>query len=270
MNCKSCRVEIEESDIAKPRSVEACAHLESCEACASFRAEQLTLARMIGGLKVVAAPADFDFRLRARLAALKSDRHGQVMPNRFSPGAWSLAIVAAFVVIIMIGLIVRQSNVLPVLDKGRANTVKTDENKVNIPSAPTQTSNSTENLASSNPLARVIVSKPYGSRETMSAASSKIRVDVGKDSEEITSVDLGSTATANTVLPPGIPDPIFLSGSAVAIPVRAATHPTTIEINSEGNEAQSISVRAVTFGGQELFEGRKVRGPFVSTVQGVW
>ena len=99
MNCKTCRDEIEELEGAEPLSPSASAHLDSCPNCLAFRKERLALRQMIGSLEVVDAPADFDFRLRARLATLKGREPGPIAWSRFAPGGWALALAASFVIL---------------------------------------------------------------------------------------------------------------------------------------------------------------------------
>lgn len=49
-------------------STTAVEHLRECSACREFHEKQTKLRQIVGSLGTVAAPADFDFRLRARLA----------------------------------------------------------------------------------------------------------------------------------------------------------------------------------------------------------
>src|SRR5215510_2423926 len=49
-------------------SAAAAEHLRECAACREFQEQQTKLRQIVGSLGTVSAPADFDFRLRARLA----------------------------------------------------------------------------------------------------------------------------------------------------------------------------------------------------------
>src|SRR2546423_7495313 len=62
-----CR-ELDELMLSEACSSSALEHLQGCADCRDFHQKQMKLRRMVGGLGTVAAPADFDFRLRARLA----------------------------------------------------------------------------------------------------------------------------------------------------------------------------------------------------------
>src|SRR5215211_4580032 len=79
MNCNSCRIEIEELETGEGLSEKAGAHLAACPSCRTFHEERLSLRRLVGSLEPVSAPPDFEFRLRARLAA-----NGNGQASRFS------------------------------------------------------------------------------------------------------------------------------------------------------------------------------------------
>ena len=71
MNGKECRAtrrEIDESELNQRLSNQALSHLAECASCRDFRAERASLRELVGSLEPVAAPGDFDMRLRARIA----------------------------------------------------------------------------------------------------------------------------------------------------------------------------------------------------------
>ena len=71
MNAKDCRTvrrEIDTSESGQRLSEPVEMHVATCAACAKFRTERAELRELVGSLKPVAAPADFDMRLRARIA----------------------------------------------------------------------------------------------------------------------------------------------------------------------------------------------------------
>lgn len=107
MNCKKCRREIDESAKDQRISDEALAHVASCTPCRTFRAERIALREMVGSLGVVSAPADFDFRLRARLAAEKSVRPS-LAQRIFAPTSHAVAIAAAFVILVAAAVALKQ------------------------------------------------------------------------------------------------------------------------------------------------------------------
>ena len=67
-NCELIRRELDELMLDETCSQAALQHLQECGACREFHEKQTKLRQIVGSLGTVAAPADFDFRLRARLA----------------------------------------------------------------------------------------------------------------------------------------------------------------------------------------------------------
>ena len=67
-NCRVVRQELDELMLGEACSTSAAEHLRECAECRDFNQQQTRLRQIVGGLGTVAAPADFDFRLRARLA----------------------------------------------------------------------------------------------------------------------------------------------------------------------------------------------------------
>ncbi len=77
MNGKECRAtrrEIDEGELNRTLSRQAHAHVAGCASCREFRAERTSLRELVGSLEPVAAPGDFDLRLRARLASERQNR----------------------------------------------------------------------------------------------------------------------------------------------------------------------------------------------------
>ena len=82
MNCGNIRREIEEVGPDHLLSSSANDHIENCLECRTFSGDRLKLREMLSSLGAVAAPDDFDFRLRARLANEKrGGAHPFVMRN---------------------------------------------------------------------------------------------------------------------------------------------------------------------------------------------
>ena len=95
INCNTIRRELDELDLNENCSAPASLHLRECAECLEFYQSRTKLRRLVGSLEMVGAPADFDFRLRARLANQKA---------RAGYGAfagWSLGVRAS----VMAGLI---------------------------------------------------------------------------------------------------------------------------------------------------------------------
>jgi hypothetical protein len=72
MNCQT----FQQNPESEPLNTAAQAHAAACAACASWRETQAAVSRLVGELPRANAPADFDFRLRARLARAQTPRVG--------------------------------------------------------------------------------------------------------------------------------------------------------------------------------------------------
>jgi hypothetical protein len=68
LECRVTRQQIDELELGERPSERVTAHLSLCAGCRDFRAERNELRQLVGSLEPVVAPADFEMRLRARLA----------------------------------------------------------------------------------------------------------------------------------------------------------------------------------------------------------
>lgn len=101
IDCNNVRRAIDEAANGEILAAPARDHLRNCGACANFADEQRQLKEMVASLGTVAAPADFDFKLRARLAASRSSRKGV-----FSDNGFRMRAVAFATLILLFGFVV--------------------------------------------------------------------------------------------------------------------------------------------------------------------
>src|SRR5215204_4003685 len=95
--CKAYRREIDEA-AGGGVSAGARAHATSCRVCGDELRVRESLRVLVGGLGKVEAPADFEFRLRARMAASKADgARGRFGGARWLYGFAPVAVAACFV-----------------------------------------------------------------------------------------------------------------------------------------------------------------------------
>ncbi|MGI8836373.1 MAG: hypothetical protein ACR2H4_07010 [Pyrinomonadaceae bacterium] len=100
-DCRNVRREIEDMATGELLSAPARAHLSDCSMCATFGNEHDKLKEMVASLGTIEAPADFDFRLRARLATSRASRR-----NLWSGGGFGIRSVAFASLILLLGFIV--------------------------------------------------------------------------------------------------------------------------------------------------------------------
>jgi hypothetical protein len=100
--CREVRQEIDESALRQSMSANTEAHVAACGACQTFRDERVRLRELVGGLKPVTAPADFEMKLRARIAR---ERDVPKQPFIFRLVMSTPAIVMAAVLVIAVGAV---------------------------------------------------------------------------------------------------------------------------------------------------------------------
>lgn len=107
--CRAMRREIDQSELRQTLSTEAEAHLAECAACAAFRDERFRLRELVGALEPVVAPADFDVRLRARIAR-ERDTHQQPFIFRLVMSTPAIALAAVLVMVVGTIVFLNQRN----------------------------------------------------------------------------------------------------------------------------------------------------------------
>lgn len=109
MSCKKFRTEIEEAGRGVPLGASAATHVAACDSCRAFDAERVRLRALVSDLSRVEAPADFEFRLRARIARAGGDERTRATRRAFVPGAaW---LTAAGCLVLALGIFVHFRNV---------------------------------------------------------------------------------------------------------------------------------------------------------------
>src|SRR5712691_235769 len=103
MECRATRQEIDED--GGQLSGQALRHVASCAQCLAFQNERARLRELLTSLEPVTAPADFDFRLRARIAAQTDNVGSRSFFSGFALSTPAMA-VAALVIVALGGSIV--------------------------------------------------------------------------------------------------------------------------------------------------------------------
>jgi hypothetical protein len=100
-NCELIRRELDELMLAEECSTAATEHLRECVECREFHEQQTKLRQIVGSLGTVEAPADFYFRLRARLVG-----EGNGVSSIYFPFARRGLAVAAMLLVFATGAVV--------------------------------------------------------------------------------------------------------------------------------------------------------------------
>ena len=226
--CETVRRELEELMLSEDCSMSATQHLRECGDCREFHQKQTKLRQIVGSLGVVEAPADFDFRLRARLAN-ESSGAGFHLRNM----QWSFAtkgFAAATMILLFIGgvvylrTLVHQPETLELAQRQTPEPPQSDprpvERNVVVPDHATV-------VASDSGLRR----SKGGERPVTSKRASLVAIDLGSER------------------PPVISDsqrhsPIF--------PIDASLQSLRFSFDDGRGNARTISVPTITFGSQRV------------------
>jgi hypothetical protein len=279
MNCQSCRIEIEELEIAESLSKAASAHLNTCSACGAFYHERLSLRRLVGSLEPVTAPSDFEFRLRARIAASESGGNHRFSFRSFISSAPAISLAASFA--LLIAAFVVYNHFKP------GSTVNNQTNEI-VRQEPTQRTEAPSSHAPSGNIASQAtanVSKPDADNSRspviLSTVSSNPRqrvAVVGKNavrrqpkqleagSQQIVSSD-EAVRPAPRITPQDSSPFTARSGPLVELPVRSASQAMRVFVGDKSGGKRSVTLMPVIFGSQDITEGSSSR---VQTSQGIW
>lgn len=78
MNCQNVKTTIDTTSRREPLHETVKSHLGGCADCRGYADDTSALLALLGGQPRVAAPADFNFKLRARIARAQAEPHGPV------------------------------------------------------------------------------------------------------------------------------------------------------------------------------------------------
>jgi len=241
--CESVRRELEELLLNEEFSSTSAEHLQTCADCREFQRQQQKLRQIIGSLGTVSAPADFDFRLRARLAADSS-----AAGFRY----WSFAVkglaTAAILVVFGVGIAIllqRGRSELPVAEGTRIEQKSPDEPKVMQPPVPAITTSVPDvaptiavNTEPKRKIERSLVVKPRRSLTAVDFSSERANV-------------------VSNVRPALNSEPVFS--------IDASLQSVKVSLDDGRGNARTISFPSVSFGSQRVLTNANQFNP-----KGVW
>src|SRR5258708_2108354 len=244
MNGKECRAtrrEIDESELNQKLGDQARAHMALCASCRKFCAERTSLRELVGSLEPVAAPGDFDLRLRARLANERQGRARQPFAFRFVIGTPAI-IVAALLVMLAVALVwfaQKNQNQAPAIaaDSTRQEPALPNQSRLasNRDERPVQTSE-----VLSPP---VVDPKPTGRQN---------RQD--NNYKEINSKSAGGSVRDAGVLPAQSIKQIEQRAGEVSL--SAPLKPMVVSMEDDPGATRTISLPPVSFGAQRMVDNR--------------
>lgn len=248
--CTTIRQELDELTLGEDCSAVARQHLTQCDECRDFHKKQTKLRQIVGNLGTVSAPADFEFRLRSRLARGNEPSRSHFI-NFSSLGQRSAALAAALVLVIGGVLFVRQrmnrfseNNGVPEVTKSQKATT------VASPTVDTQPAPEIRKNQNTGGNEVVAQAPKNGDRRTQTAIQHNKRNTVALDSSSVQAPVFGSQRIATT-------EPVF--------PVDASQQSLKVELLDGRGKQRTISVPTVTFGSQRVVPTVTAYAP-----KGVW
>jgi hypothetical protein len=244
MNCQKVRRVIEATDRGDFLDVAAAEHIKGCPACEKLNDQHLELRNITANLGTVEAPADFDFRLRARLARANAQ---EVRPGfgRLTFGLRSAALASLLVVFggAMLIANLRTSSENPV-----QNTVQ-------------------------NPAHNPVVEKPIA--DEARAAATPFQPTLGSPGLTTPAVSrdripasrrAGTRDMASGRAP--VVRPNELTARASDFPIDASSQPVKVSLDDGRGSSRTISVPTVSFGSQRVLS--QSNSPLVASARGAW
>jgi hypothetical protein len=248
MECRATRREIDQTEVGEPLSAQTLRHVASCASCGAFQNDRARLRELLTGLEPVTAPADFDFRLRARIAA-----QAESVGPRASFASFVLstpAIAVATVVVIALGLSILWMS----------------QRTANQPT--TAATNSSQRAGEGNSKAGDQPSPPINQPGVTSSTEGTSATGAKNPDAPIYLVRSGKPQFKG----PGSTQPIRSSqdlseGSAPSIKqgenatdvsVSAPLNPMVLSFQDDKGATRTVSLPPVSFGSQRLLESRAV------------
>jgi hypothetical protein len=240
-NCELIRQELDELMLDEVCSSAVTHHLRECAGCREFQEQQTKLRRMVGGLGIVSAPPDFDFRLRARLA--------NDVPSTFMSVYWPLArrgMVVAVVILAVAtgGVLVRNAFDQPAPVENLAE--KTQPEAPAVPK-PSESVRPVEAIAPPPQIAVASQRRPAGNKNDRSLSRSTQRPALATRD----SASLGASVISGV-------EPV--SASAV-FPIDASQQSFTVSFDDGRGNAKTISVPTISFGSQRIVQNSNQFAP---------
>jgi hypothetical protein len=280
MNCQACRNEIEELELGERLSVEASAHLVACSPCEAFYRERLSLRKLVGSLEPVSAPPDFEFRLRARLAAShQNGNHRHSFWRSLVTSTPALGFAATFALLVIGVVLYNQFKPAPVAQNKSGGTIqqnsvpKNETPNTNSTSPIVASTGSTNNAALSDqqktplPTTPAVVNK-INSRLVANGKGVARRQSRQPDfgNEPIVSNAMASRG-APLITPGNAAQLNAESNHFVELPVRSSAKPVRVFVDDKIGGKRTVTLEPVVLGSQDVTGRNDTRQV---TSQGIW
>jgi len=229
-NCKQIRRELDELMLGEAWSAAATEHLRECAECREFHVQQTKLRKIVGSLGTIEAPADFDFRLRARLA--KDASSAPAIYWRLVRGGM---VAAAMAVVVLMGVAV----VRDTLRQGENPGEVAKKPEVHQPVKPDQ--------------APPVVPEEKKTDDVVAGVNPVTIRKVRPAQADYKKRPLSSFAISSTGA--SVLNGTKPAGMSTAFPIDSSLQPFTVSLEDGRGNAKTISVPTVSFGSQRIVQG---------------
>ncbi|MBC7930951.1 MAG: hypothetical protein H7Z38_10360 [Rubrivivax sp.] len=259
-DCKAYREEMEESGGAHGLSLEASAHAGVCPSCDKFGREHGSLRRLVAGLGKVEAPADFEFRLRARMKTEKGGGKYNLLPLRIAPGlAWA---AAACIIVVSASLYILQERRNTNISQQASRIAKSGDEALRVvgENRPAESASTIiEEVKVDTPTAIVPV-KSAGVNNGRVLSRHHFRAASRNEPRR----EAASVGSAEFIVTPA-------KVLRMKIPLSTTPESLRFVVRDERGNTRHVPMRAVSFGSQELVADANARARTIATDKGgVW
>jgi hypothetical protein len=238
-DCKAIRSEIEETFLGQELDAKALSHVRECSSCLEFYESDKKLRQMMAGLVPIEAPADFDFRLRARIA-----REQSRPAYRFPFGNISIALPSAGLAAMILlggGLLVFRSINSPVTNTHTAAEQPKVETNAQPAPAPPAAAEEKQALAAAPESI-----KPKENVQIRKSLEVDRRQLVSRERNKVAYQDSSSYGAASVRR-----DNPMADGPALTFPVQTLK----VSVDDGSGVSRTISIPTVSFGSQRTLAG---------------
>lgn len=264
--CRSTQREIDAIELNQPLSAESRAHISDCASCRELFDHGSSLRTLVASLEPVGAPANFDMRLRARLAAEKEPKSVWINFWRQTPGVPAIALAFSLLVIGAFAIYLRPA--------GTQQVAGTRE-----PAAPSAGTtggiSSGTTVQNSEPLNGTQVTGgengiiPAADQQGTPAGSRRL----GKSAVELAAGTKGSGIASRefSLLPAGsIKREEDGTATSPVVSLSAPVQPVVVSMRDDHGATRTISLPPVSFGSQRLIQPGYQSASLASSAKGAW
>jgi hypothetical protein len=277
-DCKVFRTEIDEASDAGALGRGAASHAELCASCGAMLREREALRRLVLGLGRVEAPHDFEFRLRARMAASKPRGGHGVFARLLPAGGLAWAAVAVCLVTVTAAVYFRQAQPTKRPASNGAEVASVPQSNAGpVASEPNDVIKTTTQLTSDGP--------PFVSGDVNTPAAQRVAAPKraashsrerelaarGTRGESTRGGLLDEAVTSARVRRPHLDSVNYADARGPAQGIQLGTSAGTLRVVLVDERGALVPMRSVSFGSQEPLSRQTAGGRLISKDdEGVW